>query len=64
MSINEVNVHWCGHSEQTIINSPVYREITKGFVQNSIILYNYIKNLAEKHMPTDLKILTFRELMK
>lgn len=64
MSINEITVHWCGHSEQKIMNSPIYREISKGFVQNSVILYDYIKKLVEKHMPSDLKILTFRELMK
>lgn len=45
MSINELNVHWCGHSEHIIGYNPVFKEIASGFEEVSVSFYKYLKDM-------------------
>ena len=60
MSINEINVHWCGHSEHVIAHSPVVKETVSMLADSSKKLYLNWREKIEKTVPSDLKVLTFR----
>ena len=43
MSINEINFHWCGHSEHVIGYFPTYQQVATPFMSSSKQYYGNLK---------------------
>ena len=64
MSIDQVTVHWCGHSEHAIARAPAFKDITNSLIEVSVRYFEYLKNLIKSSIPVELQVPTFREIIK
>jgi hypothetical protein len=64
LSINEVNVHWCGHSRHSVLRSPIYAQIAPSFLAATEQYYLFLVRIVENTLPANIRLSTLRELFK
>lgn len=64
ISINEFNVHWCGHSEHIIKKYPLFRDYYDNAVKESLEFYMHIRETISHSVPKEIQLNIFKEVVK
>ncbi len=64
ISMNEFNVHWCGHSDHCIKNYPLFKPFLQGIVEETSTFYRFIEQIVNLSVPIELRLNIFKEVIK
>ena len=64
ISINEVSVHWCGHSEHAVRGYPEFQRFAGDVVGETKELYEFLREVIDRSVPKEVRLNIFREVVK
>jgi len=51
ISMNDYNVHWCGHSEHSIKNYHLFSNFIHNIVNESSEMYDFLNTIIKRSVP-------------
>ena len=64
LSMNEFNVHWCGHSSHAIRHYPLFEKFVGNIVTESLEMYDFLKQIINRSVPKEISLNIFKEVVK
>ncbi len=64
ISMNEYNVHWCGHSGHVILSYPLFSSFVSQVLEESLKFYHFIKKIVDYSVPREIKLSILKEIIK